>query len=80
MQLFKYLVAKWFNDVYRTIKNIDGKKTLANLANYRNSPSFLPIFTIFITFPMQMDFISRKFFSAKLPTVLICQIFLLYST
>ena len=36
---------------------------------------FLPIFTISITFPMQMDFNSPKCFSAKLPAVLIHQTF-----
>ena len=55
---------------YRTVKN--GEKTLANLANYSISLIFFPIFTISITFPMQMDFSSPKF-SAKLPTVLIHQ-------
>ena len=37
---------------------------------------FLPIFTISITFPMQMDFNSSKCFSAKLPIVFIRQTFL----
>ena len=35
------------------------------MANYSISPSFLPMFTISITFPMQMNFNSPKFF---LPT------------
>ena len=30
--------------MYRTVKNFGSEKTLANLANYSNSPSFLPIF------------------------------------
>ena len=35
---------------------------------------FSPIFTISITFPMEMDFnLPTKFFSAKVPTVLIYQ-------
>ena len=38
------------------------KKFLGNLVSYSNSPSFLPIFTISITFPMQMVFNSPKFF------------------
>ena len=44
---------------------------------YSNS-SFLPIFIISITFPMQMDLNLPKFFSTKLPTavVLIHQTFL----
>ena len=48
---------------YRTVKNINGEKTLTNFANYSISPSFLPIFIISITFPMQMNFNSPKFFS-----------------
>ena len=35
-----------------TVKNLGGEKTLANLANYSNSSSFLPIFTIFTALPM----------------------------
>ena len=42
-------------------KNIAGKKTLTNLVNYSNLPSFLPIFTISTTFPMLLDFNSPKF-------------------
>ena len=58
--------------IYHTVKNIGGEKTLVN---YSILPSFLPIFTISITFHMQMDFIS-PIFSTKVPTVLIRQSFL----
>ena len=67
-------------------KNIGGEKTLANLGNYSILPSFRQ-FAVSVTFqfPMQMDFNSPKFFSAKLPTVLIHlsflhQSFLLYGS
>ena len=59
--------------IYHRAKNIGGNKILVNFANY----SSLPIFTMSITFPMQVDFNLPKFFSAKLPTVLIRQTFLL---
>ena len=48
-----------FNICIPYSKNIDGKKTLAN---YSISSSFSTIFTISITFPMQMNFNSPKFF------------------
>ena len=55
--------------IYHTVKNIGGKKTLANY-------NFAKFFGN-LTFPMQMDFNSvPKVFSAKIPTVLIRQTFL----
>ena len=48
-------------------KTVGGKKSLANLANYNNLPSFLPVFTISITFPMQMGFNSPKFYPSYSP-------------
>ena len=58
--------------VYCIVKNIGGKKTLAN---YSNSPSFLPIFTISITFPIQMDFSSPKFFLPNFQQSLFTKLF-----
>ena len=53
-----------------------GKKRLADLVNYNNSSSFLPIFAISIAFPMQMELATlSKFFLPHI--VLICQNFLL---
>ena len=53
-------------------KNIGGEKTLAN---YSISPSFLPIFTNSITFPMQMDFNSPNFLQSLFAKLLYCQSF-----
>ena len=61
---------------------------MANLTNYSTLPSFLPIFTISITFSMQMDFNSPKFFLpnflqslfTKLFTTKGTNVFLLYGS
>ena len=68
--------------MYHTVKN---KKTLVNLVNYSISPSFLPIFTISITFPMQMDFNLLKFIPPNVLQSLFTKlfttkVFLLYGT
>ena len=42
---------------YHTVNNFGGKNTLANLANYSNSPSFLPIFMISIALPMFYNYL-----------------------
>ena len=54
--------------LYRTVKGIGGRKTLANQVNYGISPSF----TISITFPLQMVF---SFFH-QISIILIHQSFL----
>ena len=54
------------------VKNIGGKKLWQITAIHQ---VFSSIFTISITFPMQMDF-NLPVFSAKLPTVLIRQTFI----
>ena len=57
--------------IYRTVKNIGGEKT----KNY----SILPWFFLFCNFhniPYAIGLQFAKIFSAKLPTILICQTFL----
>ena len=63
--------------MYLTVNNIGSKKTLAN---YRNLPSFLPIFTISITFLMQMASIHQSVFhqtsySSYSPKILTAKVF-----
>ena len=42
---------------YCTVNNFGGKKTLANLANCGNLPSFLPVFMISIALPMFYNYL-----------------------
>jgi len=40
---------KVLNLTYHTVKNFGGEKTLANLANHNNSPTFFANFPVFVT-------------------------------
>ena len=56
--------------VYRTVKNIGGEKTSANLANYSILPIFLTKFHNFLNIPYANGpkfNLPGKVFSAKLP-------------
>jgi len=45
LQEWSHVMADWIN--YHTVKNFGGEKTLANLANHNNSPSFFRQFSCF---------------------------------
>ena len=53
-------------------KNFGGEKTLTN---YSNSPSFITNFYYFHNIPYANGLQFTKVFSAKLPTILMCQTF-----
>ena len=68
------LYMSWWQSIPYS-KNIGGEKTLVNLVNYSISPSVLPIFTISITFPIQMDFNLSKFFPPNFLQSLFAKLF-----
>ena len=78
-----YFICDSYIYSYRIVKDIGGKKNFDKFGNLQQFAEFLPIFTIFITFPMQTDFSSSKFFlqtsySPYLPNAFNHQRFLLY--
>jgi len=42
-------ISRLLEVIYHTVKNFGGEKTLANLANHNNSPTFFRQFTCFVT-------------------------------
>ena len=70
---------------YRTMKNLEGKKTLANSVNYSNSPSFFANFYYFHNIPYANGLQFTKVFPPNFLQSLFVKVFdhqcfLLYST
>jgi len=44
-----YSIGTKVKTIYRTVKNFGGEKSLANLANHNNLPTFFANFPVFVT-------------------------------